>query len=185
MPTAEITRLDRTFVETSSFADLYADLTDKERLLSTHGVISRPEPVPRIVPVRARGGTVNFKYLDNGQPRPTWFMPVLQGFANLATLTDGWDGSGAARIDHATINRALRAIEQLLPSDAPAPSVVPGPDSGLQIEWHRNQRDLEIEFSPSGGIEFYYFDENAKDEEREGPVGPNFANVKEYLNRIW
>ncbi len=111
-------------------------------------------------------------------------MPVLQGFANLATLTDGWDGSGAARIDHATINRALGAIEQLLPSDAPAPSVVPTPESGLQIEWHRNQRDLEIEFSPGGAVEFYYFDENTE-EEREGPVGPNFVNVKEHLDRIW
>src|SRR5439155_12376420 len=132
----------------------------------------------------ARGEVVGFKYLDNGDPRPTWFEPVLQGFANVATLADGWDGSGALRIDRATINRALGTIERLLPSDAPAPSVVPIPDSGLQIEWHHNQRDLEIEFSPGGAIEFYFFDENTK-EEREGPVGPNFVNVKEYLDRIW
>src|SRR5947209_5826565 len=97
MQTAEITRLERSFVETSRFTDLFADLTDKERPVSIHAVISRPEPVPRIVPVPVRGGTVNFKYLDNGEPRPTWFMPLLQGFANLVTLTDGWDGSGAAR----------------------------------------------------------------------------------------
>jgi hypothetical protein len=184
MPTAEITRPDRSLVETSSFGDRFADLTEHERLFSRQAVVSKPEPEPRIVQVRARGETVNFKYLDSGEPRPAWFMPVLQGFANLATLTDGWDGAGAAGIDRATINRALRAIEQLLPQDAPAPSVVPIPDSGLQIEWHRNHRDLEIEFSPSGAIGFYYFDENTE-EEREGPVGPNFANVKEYLDRIW
>jgi len=185
MPTAEITRLDRSVVEASGFSSLvFADLTEKERYFSSQAVASRPEPVARIVPVPARGQTIHFRYLDNGEPRPTWFMPVLQGFANLATLTDSWDGSGASKINGATINRALRAIEQLLPQDAPAPSIVPIPDSGLQIEWHRSHRDLEIEFSPTGAIEFYYFDENTE-EEHEGPVGPNFANVRKYLDRIW
>ena len=181
---AGITRLDRSFAETSSFADLLSSLTRKEYLFSMQAAISRPEPVQRTVPVSSRGETVSFKYLDNGKARPAWFMPVLQGFADLATLTEGWDGSGAARIDRATINRALGAIEQLLPSDAPAPSVVPVPDSGLQIEWHRNRRDLEIEFSPGGAVEFYYFDEDTE-EEREGPIGPNYVNVKEYLDRMW
>jgi len=184
MPTAEITRFERNFAETSSFGDRLADLTEHERLFSRPAVVSKPETELRIVQVRARGETVNFKYLDSGEPRPTWFMSILQSFANLATLTDNWDGSGATKIDRATINRALRAIEQLLPQDAPAPSVVPIPNSGLQIEWHRNHRDLEIEFSPTGGIEFYYFDEDTR-EEREGPVGPNFVNVRKYLDRIW
>jgi len=185
MGTAELCRLDRSFVETPSFAVLGADLTERERVLSTQAVaLSRPEPVPRVVPVHARGVTVNFKYLDSGEPRPAWFMPVLQGFANLATLKDGWDAAGARQIDRATINRALAAIEQLLPIGAPAPSVVPLQSAGLQIEWHRRQRDLEIEFDPSGTVEFYYFDEETG-EEYEGPVGPNFVNVREYLNRIW
>lgn len=33
-------------------------------------------------------------------------------------------------------------------------------------------------------FEFYYFDENTE-EERGGPVGPNFVNVTEYLALIW
>jgi len=184
MSAAEITQLDRNFIEMSFFPALGADLTQKERLSSIRVVGARPEPVQRFVPVSARGETVTFRYLDNGEPRPTWFMPVLQGFANLTTLTQGWDGATANRIDRPTINRALSAIEQMLPSQAPPPSVVPIPNSGLQIEWHRNGRDLEIEFSPEGGIEFYYFDENTQ-EEREGPVSPNFANVTGFLDLIW
>jgi hypothetical protein len=43
---------------------------------------------------------------------------------------------------------------------------------------------LEIEFSPTGAIEFYYFDEHTE-EERGGPVGPNFGIVKEYLDLMW
>lgn len=183
MSTAEICRLDRNFIETSSFADLVADLTERERVLSSQAVF-RIDPVPRVVSVQARGVTVNFKYLDNGEPRPTWFMPVLRGFANLAALPEGWDAEVGRKIERATINRALAAIDQLLPMGAPAPSVVPLQSAGLQIEWHRNQRDLEIEFDPSGTVEFYYFDETTE-EEHEGPVGPSFVYVKPFLQRIW
>jgi hypothetical protein len=184
MSTAEITQLDRSFLETSFIPALGADLTQKERLFSIRAVVAKPEPVQRLVPVFARGETVTFRYLDNGEPRPAWFMPVLQGFANLAALTQGWDGSTAHRIDRPTINRALSAIEQILPSQAPPPSVVPIPNSGLQIEWHRNGRDLEIEFNPDGAIEFYYFDEGTQ-EEKGGHVGPNFINVTDFFDLIW
>jgi hypothetical protein len=183
MAPTEICRLDRNYIETSSFADMVASLTDRERVLSSHTAF-RMEPVPRVVPVQARGVTVNFKYIDNGEPRPAWFMSVLQSFANLATLHDGWDAERARRIDRPTINRALAAIEQLLPAEAPAPSVVPLQNAGLQIEWHHNRRDLEIEFDPSGKVEFYYFDEQTE-EEYEGTVDPSFTTVKDYLTRIW
>jgi len=87
-------------------------------------------------------------------------------------------------IDRGAINRALAAIDQLLDPRAPAPSVAPVSDSGLQIEWHHRGRDLEIEFSPDGRTEFYYFDEHTG-EEHEGPAGPGFAFLQSYLGRIW
>jgi len=164
--------------------DQLADLTESERILSARVAISSPKLVQRIVSVDARGTVVTFKYFDAGDPRPVWFMAVLQGFASLATLKEGWDGYGAAKIDRATINRALAAIEELVPQEAPAPSIVPIHNGGLQIEWHRNQRDLEIEFSPNGAVEFYYFNE-ITGQELEGPVGSAFANVRDYLGQIW
>ncbi|MFN0171444.1 MAG: hypothetical protein ACKV22_33935 [Bryobacteraceae bacterium] len=160
-----------------------AELTEKERFASQSTVLLRPEPVVRTIPITSRGMVVAFQYMEIGGPRPAWLVPVLQGFANLVSLTDNWDGEGASRIDRTTINRALAAIERLLASDGPAPSIVPLSDSGLQIEWHRNRRDLEIEFTPNGRVEFYYFDEETG-EEHEGPVGPNFVNVEGYLERI-
>jgi hypothetical protein len=109
---------------------------------------------------------------------------VLQGFADLITLPSNWDGEGAAEIDLSAINRALAAIERILPPNAPAPSVVPVPDSGLQIEWHRNQKDLEIEFRPNGEVEFYFFDEPTGRESR-GLVDRGFTNLQDYLSQIW
>jgi hypothetical protein len=181
--TGEITRLDRSFVASSAFSDLLAELTKRERVALTPTMAARTQPGQRTIQVSSKGTRVPFRILDNGAPWPTWFESVLEGFANLVMLPDNWDGEGASRIDRPTINRALAAIEQLLPNDAPAPSIVPLADSGLQIEWHRNERDLEIEFTPGGRVKFYFFDERTE-EEHEGPVGPNFVNLEGYLERI-
>ena len=66
----------------------------------------------------------------------------------------------------------------------PAPTIVPIHDSGIQIEWHRGGKDLEIEFVHDGRNTFYYFDESSRTE-HEGPVGPSFEFLKEYLRQIW
>ena len=91
-----------------------ADLTEKDRLVDTRPEVSRREPIERIASVPARGRIIKFKYLDNGDPLPDWFIPVLQGFANVLTLRDNWDGEGAAEIDRSAVNQALAAIDQLL-----------------------------------------------------------------------
>jgi hypothetical protein len=181
MGTAEITRAETSLITT---LDQLADLTEKDRLVNTRSGVSPRVPVERIVSRTGRGKTVTFKYQDTGNPLPNWFDRVLQGFTDLVALPDNWDGEGATRIDREAINRALAAIDLLLPSYAPAPSVVPIHSSGLQIEWHRRGKDLEIEFHPGCHSQFYYFDETSG-EEHEGPVGPNFAFLKEYLGRIW
>lgn len=181
MATSEITRLDRTAIATSS---QIADLTERDWFVDARSEASRPVLVERTVSLKARGKTVQFQYQDNGDSLPGWFIPVLRGFASLITLPNNWDGEGARAINREAINRALDAIEYLLPKDAPAPSIVPTADSGLQIEWHRSRKDMEIEFRPDGGVEFYYFDETSG-KEHEGPVGPGFASLKEYLRQIW
>jgi hypothetical protein len=181
MATAEITRPERSLITTSR---QLADLTEKDRFVDTRSEASPRDLVERTVVLTARGKPVRFKYQDSGDPLPDWFVPVLRGFANLITLPDNWDGEGASSIDRGTIGRALAAIEQLLDRHASAPSVVPTPDSGLQIEWHRGHKDLEIEFRSNGRTEFYYFDDTTG-EEHEGPVGPGFASLKKYLGRIW
>lgn len=183
MATALITQPDRTFVAASGCFDLQSQLSDRGQLFTTQDVASKPDPILRSIPVRSRGAIVHFQYWDYGAPQPSWLMPALQGFANLVTLPANWDKEGASRIDGATINRALAATDRLLDADSPAPSIVPLSNGGLQIEWHRRRRDLEIEFTPSGRTEFYFFDGDTA-EEHEGPVGSNFVNLQGYLQRI-
>lgn len=45
---------------------------------------------------------------------------------------------------------ALRIIEEIQVDPLPIPFVVPTPDSGIQIEWTKGQRELEIRVEPDG-----------------------------------
>ena len=56
----------------------------------------------------------------------------------LASLADGWDGYGGAPITEAAM-RVARAIH-----------VVPTCNGGIQVEWHVNGWDLEVEVSKDG-----------------------------------
>ena len=182
METPELTRLERSFVATSDFSRLLAELTERERHLDAWTSSCKPEPVVTIIRRTSRGRQVAFRYLDNGERRPAWLEPVLQGFANLVTLNDNWDGEGARRIDPATINRALAAMEEVLPRDASAPSIVPLQNSGLQVEWHSNGKDLEIEFNPTGSVTFYYFD-GPKEDALKGYPNSSLCSVTAGLAR--
>lgn len=58
--------------------------------------------------------------------------------ASLSTLPDDWDGYGAATISDAAL-AVVRALH-----------VVPTVNGGVQIEWHANGWDVEVEVSKDG-----------------------------------
>lgn len=70
--------------------------------------------------------------------------------AALAELQDDWDGYGAARIDPAAVRFAQLLIDQLISGGANAPSVLPVPDGGVQLEWSAGPVELEFEIEPGG-----------------------------------
>ena len=57
---------------------------------------------------------------------------------DLASLSENWDGYGAVPISEA----ALRVAEAIY--------VVPTCNGGIQVEWHANGWDFEVEVSKAG-----------------------------------
>ena len=70
-------------------------------------------------------------------------------------LPEGWDSYGAACVDHNAIRYVLRLLLRISSANTPAPSLVPLPDGGVQIEWHTTVGDLEIEVSENGLLRIY------------------------------
>lgn len=72
--------------------------------------------------------------------------------SELVQLPEGWDSyeakpvsSQAARAAIAFLVKAASAVPNL-----PVPAVVPTVPGGIQLEWHRQGVDLEIEFKQDG-----------------------------------
>ena len=82
---------------------------------------------------------------------PHWRDQVRQRLTDLCKLSSGWDGYGAGPVDADTANFAWHLLDQSCPPDTPPPSIVPGVDGELQIEWHLKQGDIELHVrSPHG-----------------------------------
>lgn len=79
-----------------------------------------------------------------GDPAP-WVEPTLRTLSSFFFLPTDWDSYGARTPDPACVLAAWRLLSAVLRDDSPPPAVVPTGRGGVQLEWHRNGVDLEIE----------------------------------------
>ena len=98
---------------------------------------------------------------------PPWLFIVLGRLQHLIALRPNWDSYGARPIDPNAVVFALEFLRTSLPHDGKAPQIVPTSTGGLQLEWHANGVDLEVEVDPSGDVSLS-FDQAGRSEERTG-----------------
>lgn len=88
--------------------------------------------------------------LFRGLSRPAWLGECVERANDLLNLEPNWDSYGGERIEIKWAVEALQLLSQIMVAGAPSPSLVPTAPGGVQLEWHANQVDLEIELGPSG-----------------------------------
>jgi hypothetical protein len=115
--------------------------------------------------------------------QPPWLEPVRRAITALVRLPQNWDGYGAAPLDEQLVQDALRMLLGLMEYDTPAPSVVPLGDGGIQFEWHRHGKNLEIEFPAGGSPSFYYYEDDS-DRESEGLVEGDYDELRAYISHL-
>ena len=74
-----------------------------------------------------------------------WAKQLAGKLSELAALPRGWDGYNSGPVGPAIIEFAVQLIDRLYVPGLVAPQPVPGGDGTLQLEWHVNQFDLEID----------------------------------------
>lgn len=79
----------------------------------------------------------------------SWWTEIIDRLNSLLQLPDNWNGYGERAVTPAAVAAALKLLGGNL--SAPTPWVVPLSSGGLQIEWHADTIDLEIEIPSSGG----------------------------------
>lgn len=71
--------------------------------------------------------------------------PTLDRIVELMELAPNWDSYGGSQIDPACILESVRLLLAVTTENTPLPSVVPTSQGGVQLEWHTNGVDLEVE----------------------------------------
>ena len=119
--------------------------------------------------------------LDSARELPDtkWFTPTRDALT--ALLQDSDIGIPNSRPTQTSVRETLAILAKILDSRAPPPSVVPTWDRGVQVEWHRNGVDLEIEISPDGNAEYFFA---SPDEEREGPAWDQIERLTKYAQTL-
>jgi hypothetical protein len=74
-----------------------------------------------------------------------WKEVVESRLNELAALPLGWDGYTGLPVSFDCAYFAANMLERLFNEGVPAPSIVPGSDGSLQIEWHRKMFDVELD----------------------------------------
>ncbi len=110
--------------------------------------------------------------------RTKWFTPT---FDAMVELFRGPLIQSPRSVQLKLIARMLTILIEILDGHTPPPTVVPTWEGGIQVEWHRNGVDLEIEIAPSGHIEYFFA---SHDVEYEGDAWDEIESLAEYAQTV-
>ncbi|MCX6647577.1 MAG: hypothetical protein NTY09_14635 [bacterium] len=98
-------------------------------------------------------------------PKTKWFNTILQKINKLSSLPLNWDEYGAKKIGREVIIGAIQLLSTISQESTPEPYVFPTATGGIQIEWHTEEVDLEVEVTEDGSILVVYEGPDQHDED--------------------
>jgi hypothetical protein len=102
---------------------------------------------------------------------PEWLPQTEEALRKLLSLPQNWNSYGARPIQPQNVDSAVQLLHQLAGQNTPQPIVVPTVRGGVQLEWHTDGIDLEIEINEPGRFQVLY-EQPSKDMELELEVTP-------------
>jgi hypothetical protein len=121
--------------------------------------------------------------LPNYKNPPEWLKEAGETPRGFATLPDGWDSYGAKSIEPHVVDAAIELLHRIVQHNTLKPAVVPTNRGGIQIEWHTQGVDLEIEITPHGGIRLLY-DNPQEDAEEEFELGLDLTPLTDLIAKV-
>ena len=80
-----------------------------------------------------------------GGDAPDWIHSTVRSTIGLLSLGENWDSRGARAVSPRSVEEVVRLLHRTAELPLPRPSVVPTCDGRIQVEWHTQGVDLEIE----------------------------------------
>src|SRR3990172_155134 len=88
-----------------------------------------------------------------------WQVDAVKRILQFQSLRDNWDSYGGHPPSFDVILTASSVVRNITLDDPPKPRIVPVPGGGIQFEWKKGRRELEIEGRPDGSIEYLKIDD--------------------------
>lgn len=112
--------------------------------------------------------------------RSDWARDLEERFNELTSLPRGWDGYRGRPVSFGCAQFAANLVESLFVQGVPAPQLVPGADGTLQLEWHLNQYDIEVDvLAPYNVVATRY--DHAAELEQEIEVESDFTELANWV----
>lgn len=80
-------------------------------------------------------------------PNSNWIQTLRNRLDEISSLPNGWDGYFGRAVTFTNALFAANLINRLYRKDISPPSLVPGGDGTIQIEWHEGGYDIELDIA--------------------------------------
>jgi len=135
---------------------------------------------PEEVRVSVQENTVIVSLKMASQISPAkWLSQTVSELVRLLWLPKDWNSDNSELINTKAIEKILALLLTILEPDSTPPVVVPTTRGGVQVEWHQNGIDLEIEAFNSSKLEYYF---SSSKGEQEGTIEDDPAVLKQFTS---
>lgn len=169
-------------LDTTAAPNQQTDVFARDERQSTAFSLAAPTRIS-IVVHRRLGDPIVLTYLNFGTGLPAWADFVLRSLAERWGVKPGWDSYDAKATDRENVVRLLNYLSALMQDTSTPPVVTPLSDGGVQAEWHRQNKDLEI-VVPADHPARYYSYNAATEEEEEEDLDSNHAHVQDLIRQF-
>lgn len=108
--------------------------------------------------------------------------PVIERVAELVALPGGWNSYDASPVSATALHRTLEFLLEHVTPGVDRPDVVPTVRGGLQLEWHNNGLDVEVEIASDGPVSLFMEDTTTGETTEMKLIG-NEQRMRRWLTR--
>lgn len=167
---------------TTAATNQHADVFARDERQSTAFSLAERRPISIVVHPRL-GDPVVLTYLDFGTGLPAWADSVLHSLSERWGVKPGWDSYDAKATNREYVVRLLNYLSEVMQDTSTPPIITPLSDGGVQAEWHRQNKDLEIVVPADHPARYYYYSA-ATGEEEEEDLDSNHAHVQDLIRQF-
>jgi hypothetical protein len=102
----------------------------------------------------------------------------------VSKLERNWDGYGGKPVNFLNAVFALKMLESICRPSTPSPSIVPGSNGDLQLEWHTIDTDIEIHILSPNRVHAWRLSPETGGEGQDFSLENDFTDITSWIGKL-